>query len=160
MLVPEFSGEAGQERLLGRTLKVKYEVIEALGPRRAARTARGCAGRPRREALRGRGGRRRRGGGQTSYFLYGAPKTMITMGSPDFVWINANEIISSWYSLGAVCVAPPGAGRGRHRRPRAYHRLLRGRGPGLPWAPGRARQRRGLGAPLYIFEHLCWREHS
>jgi hypothetical protein len=32
---------------------------------------------------------------------------MITMGSSYFVWINANEIISSWYLLGAVCVAPP-----------------------------------------------------
>jgi hypothetical protein len=31
---------------------------------------------------------------------------MITMGSPYFVWINTNEIISSWYLLGAVCVAP------------------------------------------------------
>jgi hypothetical protein len=32
---------------------------------------------------------------------------MITMGSPDFVWIIANEIISSWYLLGAVFVPPP-----------------------------------------------------
>jgi hypothetical protein len=32
---------------------------------------------------------------------------MITMGSPYFVWINANEIVSSWYLRGAVCVAPP-----------------------------------------------------
>jgi hypothetical protein len=32
---------------------------------------------------------------------------MLTMGSPYFVWINANEIISSWYLLGAVCVTPP-----------------------------------------------------
>ena len=32
---------------------------------------------------------------------------MITMGSPYFVWINANEIISLWYLLGAVCVTPP-----------------------------------------------------
>ena len=32
---------------------------------------------------------------------------MITMGSPYFVWINTNEIISSWYLLGAVCVALP-----------------------------------------------------
>jgi hypothetical protein len=31
---------------------------------------------------------------------------MITMGSPYFVWINTNEIISSRYLLGAVCVAP------------------------------------------------------
>jgi hypothetical protein len=29
------------------------------------------------------------------------------MGSPYFVWISTNEIISSWYLLGAVCVAPP-----------------------------------------------------
>jgi hypothetical protein len=29
------------------------------------------------------------------------------MGSPYFVWINANEIISSWYLLDAVCVNPP-----------------------------------------------------
>ena len=33
---------------------------------------------------------------------------MITMGSPYFVWINANKIISSWYLLDAVCVTPPG----------------------------------------------------
>jgi hypothetical protein len=32
---------------------------------------------------------------------------MITMGSPYFVWINAYEIISSWYLLGAGCVTPP-----------------------------------------------------
>jgi hypothetical protein len=32
---------------------------------------------------------------------------MITMGPPYFVWINTNEIISSWYLLGAVCVTPP-----------------------------------------------------
>jgi hypothetical protein len=32
---------------------------------------------------------------------------MITMGSPYFVWINTNEMISSWYLLGAVCVTPP-----------------------------------------------------
>jgi hypothetical protein len=32
---------------------------------------------------------------------------MIATGSPDFVWINTNEIISSWYLLGAVCVSPP-----------------------------------------------------
>jgi hypothetical protein len=30
------------------------------------------------------------------------------MGSPDFVWINNNEIVSSWYLLRAVCVTPPG----------------------------------------------------
>jgi hypothetical protein len=29
------------------------------------------------------------------------------MGSPYFVWINANEKISSWCLLGAVCVTPP-----------------------------------------------------
>jgi hypothetical protein len=28
------------------------------------------------------------------------------MGSPYFVWINTNEIISSWYLLGAVCDPP------------------------------------------------------
>jgi hypothetical protein len=39
-------------------------------------------------------------------------KTMITMGSPYSVWINANEIISSWYLLGAVCVTPPPPWRG------------------------------------------------
>jgi hypothetical protein len=44
---------------------------------------------------------------QTKYCCMAHRKTMITMGSPDFVWINANEIISSWYLLGAVCVAPP-----------------------------------------------------
>jgi hypothetical protein len=33
---------------------------------------------------------------------------MITMGSPYFVWINANGIISSWHLLGAGCVAPLG----------------------------------------------------
>ena len=32
---------------------------------------------------------------------------MITMGSPYFVWINNNDIISSWYLLDAVCVTPP-----------------------------------------------------
>jgi hypothetical protein len=51
---------------------------------------------------------------------------MITTGSPYFVWINANEIISSWYLLGAVCVTPPRskltgalASRGGQRRPAA-----------------------------------------
>jgi hypothetical protein len=42
-------------------------------------------------------------GGQTKYFLYGAPKNH-TLGSPYFVWINTNAIISSWYLLDAVCV--------------------------------------------------------
>jgi hypothetical protein len=32
---------------------------------------------------------------------------MITMGSPYFVLINANEIIPSWYLLGAVLCGPP-----------------------------------------------------
>jgi hypothetical protein len=32
---------------------------------------------------------------------------MITMGSPYFVWISADEIISSWYLLGAACVPHP-----------------------------------------------------
>ena len=68
-------------------------------------------------------------GVQTKYFLHGAPKTMITMGSPYFVWINTNEIISSWYLLGAVCVPPPcspGAGwppPSRRRRPRGHRSL-------------------------------------
>jgi hypothetical protein len=39
--------------------------------------------------------------------LYGAPKNHDHYGLSVFVWINANEIISSWYLLGAVCVAPP-----------------------------------------------------
>jgi hypothetical protein len=29
------------------------------------------------------------------------------MDPPYFVWINTNEIFSSWYLLGAVCVPPP-----------------------------------------------------
>jgi hypothetical protein len=45
-------------------------------------------------------------------------KTMITMGSPYFVWINTNEIISSWYLLGAVCVAPLPGLRGEALRQR------------------------------------------
>jgi hypothetical protein len=48
-----------------------------------------------------------RGGLQQSTFCMVRRKSMITMGSPYFVWINANEIISSWYLLGAVCVTPP-----------------------------------------------------
>jgi hypothetical protein len=47
------------------------------------------------------------GGVKQSTFCMVHRKTMITMGSPYFVWINANEIISSWYLLGAVCVTPP-----------------------------------------------------
>jgi hypothetical protein len=47
------------------------------------------------------------GGFSQSAFCMARRKTMITMGSPYFVWINANEIISSWYLLGAACVAPP-----------------------------------------------------
>jgi hypothetical protein len=46
-------------------------------------------------------------GVKQSAFCMARRNTMITMGYPDFVWINANEIISSWYLLGAVCVAPP-----------------------------------------------------
>ena len=42
-----------------------------------------------------------------SAFCMARRNTMITMGYPDFVWINANEIISSWYLLGAACVPPP-----------------------------------------------------
>jgi hypothetical protein len=47
------------------------------------------------------------GGVKQSTFCIARRKTMITMGSPDFVWINANEIISSWYLRGAACVSPP-----------------------------------------------------
>jgi hypothetical protein len=47
------------------------------------------------------------GGSNKVLFVWRAEKTMITMDSPDFVWINTNEIVSSWYLLGAVCVAPP-----------------------------------------------------
>jgi hypothetical protein len=46
------------------------------------------------------------GGLKQSTFCMVRRKTMITMGSPYFVLINANETISSWYLLGAVCVAP------------------------------------------------------
>jgi hypothetical protein len=47
------------------------------------------------------------GGLKQRTFCMARRKTMITMGSPYFVWINANEIISSWYLLDAVCVPPP-----------------------------------------------------
>jgi hypothetical protein len=59
--------------------------------------------------------RAQRGGGgvKQSTFCMARRKTMITMGSPYFVWINTNEIISSWYLLGAVCVTPPGRRRAR-----------------------------------------------
>jgi hypothetical protein len=50
----------------------------------------------------------RQGGVKQSTFCMVHRKTMITMGSPYFEWINTNEIISSWYLLGAVCVTPPG----------------------------------------------------
>jgi hypothetical protein len=49
-----------------------------------------------------------REGVKQSTFCMARRKSMITMGSPYFVWINTNEMISSWYLLGAVCVAPPG----------------------------------------------------
>jgi hypothetical protein len=52
------------------------------------------------------------GGVKQSTFCMARRKTMINMGSPYFVWINANGIISSWYLLGAVCVAPPGCAPG------------------------------------------------
>jgi hypothetical protein len=55
-------------------------------------------------------------GVKQSVFCMAHRKTMITMGSPYVVWINANEIISSWYLLGAVCVNPPPPGGGRRRR--------------------------------------------
>jgi hypothetical protein len=69
-----------------------------------------------------------RGGLKQSTVCMARRKTMITMDSPYFVWINANEIISSWYLLGAVCVAPPvivragRAGEHRHARGRADRR--------------------------------------
>jgi hypothetical protein len=49
------------------------------------------------------------GGAKQSTFCMARRKTMITIGSPYFVWINTNEIISSfepWYLLGAVCDPP------------------------------------------------------
>ena len=61
-----------------------------------------------------------RGGVKQSAFCMARRKSMITMGSPYFVWINANKIISSWYLLDAVCVTPPSMTRvcahGRSRR--------------------------------------------
>jgi hypothetical protein len=51
--------------------------------------------------------RRRKGGSNKVFFCMARRKTMITMGSPYFVWINANKLIPSWYLLGAVCVPPP-----------------------------------------------------
>jgi hypothetical protein len=79
------------------------------------------------------------GGVKQSTFCMVHRKTMITMGSPYFVWINTNEIISSWYLLDAVCVTPPtqvleaedprplpgahgGGGRRRCARPRGPNR--------------------------------------
>jgi hypothetical protein len=47
------------------------------------------------------------GGVKQSTFCMARRKSMITMGSPYFVWINTNEIISSWCLLDAVCVTPP-----------------------------------------------------
>jgi hypothetical protein len=52
------------------------------------------------------------GGLKQSTFCMARRKTMITMGSPYFVWINTNEIISPWYLLGAVCVACPSPSAG------------------------------------------------
>jgi hypothetical protein len=61
------------------------------------------------------GGRRCSGGLKQSTFCMVHRKPMITMGSPYFVWINTNGIISSWYLLGAGCVAPPKVlGRRKH----------------------------------------------
>ena len=48
------------------------------------------------------------GGVTQSTFCMVHRKTMIAMGSPYFVWLNTNEIISSGYLLDAVCVTPPG----------------------------------------------------
>jgi hypothetical protein len=56
---------------------------------------------------RGRGRAIALGGLKQSTFCMVHRKTMITMGSPAFVWINTNEIISSWHLLGAGCVSPP-----------------------------------------------------
>jgi hypothetical protein len=47
------------------------------------------------------------GGVKQGTFCMARRNTMIAMGSPYFVWINTNEIISSWYLLGVVCVARP-----------------------------------------------------
>ena len=50
-----------------------------------------------------------------STFCIARRKSMITMGSSYFVWINTNEIISSWYLLDAVCVTPPAMSTGSQR---------------------------------------------
>jgi hypothetical protein len=47
------------------------------------------------------------GGATQSTFCIAHRETMVTIDPPDFVWINTNEIISSWYLLDAVCVVPP-----------------------------------------------------
>ena len=71
------------------------------------------------------------GGLKQSTFCMARRKTVITMGSPDFVWINTNEIISSWYLLGAACVAP--SSRAALRGPRLGLLLTT---PVVPGAPG------------------------
>jgi hypothetical protein len=50
------------------------------------------------------------GGVKQSTFCMARRKTMITMGSLYFIWIDANVIISSWDLRGAVCVAPSRVG--------------------------------------------------
>jgi hypothetical protein len=57
--------------------------------------------------MRTRTARGEAGGLRQSACCMARRKTLITMGAPYFVWTNANEIISSWYVLGAGCVAPP-----------------------------------------------------
>jgi hypothetical protein len=81
-------------------------------------------------------GPRGQGGVKQSTFCMARRKSMITMGSPDFVWINTNGIISSWYLLDVVCVAPP---------PRA---VAGGpKRPGGPRRPAPAAARGGRGSP-------------
>jgi hypothetical protein len=68
---------------------------------------------------------------------------MITMGSPDFVWINTNETISSWYLLDAVCVPPPPPSAPRTRRTAGP-----GGGGGRSECAGRASSRATANCPL------------
>jgi hypothetical protein len=63
------------------------------------------------------------GGVKQSTFCMARQKIMITMGSPYFVLINANEMISSWYLLGAGCVTPPPPTADQVRLKRALQKL-------------------------------------
>jgi hypothetical protein len=56
-------------------------------------------------------GARAAGGVKQSTFCMARRKTMITMGSPYFVWKNTNEIILLRFLRDSVCVAPPRAAR-------------------------------------------------